>query len=160
MILSIDPGTKQSGWVLFDGTRVRDSGTDENDAVLDIIRLYGGYIAAGLHEPVTLAIERFEARGMPLGDDSLETLIWTGRFIQAWHRPEEVKRVLRRYVKLHLCGSARAKDPNVRAALLDRFGGQAAAVGKKASPGPLYGVSSHAWAALAVAVTAREALAA
>ena len=35
-----------------------------------------------------------------------------------------------------------------------------AAIGKKATPGPLYGVKSHAWAALAVAITAEARLAA
>jgi len=57
--------------------------------------------------------------------------------------------VFRRDVKMHLCGSARAKDANIRQALLDRLG----PVGTKKAPGPLYGVKSHIWAALAVAVT-------
>jgi hypothetical protein len=55
-------------------------------------------------------------------------------------------------VKLHLCGSSRAKDPNVRTALLDRFGG-AGAKGTKAAPGPLYGIAADLWSALAIAVT-------
>lgn len=59
----------------------------------------------------------------------------------------------RRAVKLHLCGSMRAKDGNIRQALVDRFGGQAQAVGTKKAPGPLFGLSSHRWSALAVAVT-------
>jgi hypothetical protein len=46
----------------------------------------------------------------------------------------------------------RAKDANIRQALIDRFG----AVGTKKMPGPLFGVSSHYWAALAVAVYAAE----
>jgi len=60
-------------------------------------------------------------------------------------------------VKLHLCGSARAKDTNIRQALIDRYGGSAA-IGKKAAPGPLYGVSKDVWSALAVAVTAADTL--
>ncbi len=60
----------------------------------------------------------------------------------------------RREVKLHLCGTARAKDNNIRAALLDRFGGsRSVAVGTAKHPGPLYGIRSHEWAALALAVT-------
>ena len=43
-------------------------------------------------------------------------------------------------------------------ALLDLFprtgGGATPQIGTKGKPGPLYGVSSHAWAALGVAVTA------
>lgn len=142
LTLAIDPGTTQSGWVLFDGRRVYKSGTDSNATVLRMI---------ATSEADELAVERFEARGMPMGEDSIETVIWTGRFVQAWRSPESVRLVKRREVKSHLCGSAKAKDPNVRQALLDTVG----PVGLKRSPGPCYGVTSHAWAALAVAVTAR-----
>lgn len=148
--LAIDPGTTQSGWVLFDAGRVHSSGTSPNEHVLERIRVTGGYIAAGLHEPMRLAVERFEARGMPIGDESIETLLWTGRFIQAWHAPDEVVRIKRSAVKLQLCGTSRAKDPNVRQALIDRIGQP----GTKKAPGPTYGVSAHAWAALGVAVVA------
>src|SRR5690606_4735562 len=75
----------------------------------------------------------------------------TGRFIQACQAPST--KVYRKDVKLHLCGSPRAKDANIRQSLLDRFGpGKEKAVGTKQNPGPLYGVKSHMWAALAVAV--------
>jgi hypothetical protein len=59
----------------------------------------------------------------------------------------------RRAVKLALCGDSRAKDANIRQALIDRFGGKDAAVGRKAAPGPLYGISRDVWSALAIAVT-------
>jgi hypothetical protein len=58
----------------------------------------------------------------------------------------------RRVVKLALCGDSRAKDANIRQALIDRFGGSAA-VGRKAAPGPLYGIHRDVWSALAIAVT-------
>lgn len=150
-ILAIDPGTKQSGWVQYDPQlkRVHSCGISPNEHVLERIRVTGGYVMAKMIEPLTLAIERFEARGMPIGDESIETLIWTGRFMQAWHRPAEVWMVKRSAVKLHLCGTNRAKDPNVMQALLDCVGPK----GTKKEPGPTFGVSSHAWAALGVAVT-------
>src|SRR3546814_9756799 len=69
LILAVDPGTTQSGWVIFDGQRVRSSGTEPNHVVLAMI---------GASDVETLAIERFEARGMPMGEDSIETVIWTG----------------------------------------------------------------------------------
>ena len=59
-------------------------------------------------------------------------------------------------MKLALCGSARAKDANVRQAIIDRFagvGGKAVAVGTKKNPGPLYGISNHKWSALALCIT-------
>ena len=122
MLLGIDPGTTQSGWAVLDAGRVKESGVSPNAHLLERIRVLGGYIRAGLHAPMKLAVERFEARGMPIGDESVETLLWTGRFIQAWHDPEAVIRVKRSAVKLHLCGSNRAKDANVRQALIDKMG--------------------------------------
>jgi hypothetical protein len=82
------------------------------------------------------------------------TVWWTGRFAETWYAAGngEPVAVYRKDVKLHLCGSPRAKDPNIRQALIDRWGGKAAAIGNAKNPGPLYGVKSHAWAALAVAV--------
>jgi hypothetical protein len=76
--------------------------------------------------------------------------VWIGRFIQAWRSPDSAKLVYRRDVKLHVCGSPKAKDPNIRQALIDLLG----PAGTKRAPGPTYGVRSHAWAALGVAVTA------
>jgi hypothetical protein len=150
MILAVDPGTTESGWVVLESGLVRDCGVSPNAHVLERIRTLGGYVMTGLHRPVTLAIERFEARGMAIGDESIVTVLWTGRFIQAWHQPDEVRLVKRSAVKLHLCGTNKAKDPNVRQALIDTLGPP----GTKKAPGATYGVSSHAWAALGVAVTA------
>ncbi|MBQ1764316.1 MAG: hypothetical protein IIZ92_15615 [Aquincola sp.] len=100
----------------------------------------------------TLAIEMIASYGMPVGREVFETCVWIGRFVQAWHSPDKVRLVYRRDVKLHLCGSPRAKDPNIRQALIDKLG----PAGTKKDPGPTYGVKSHAWAALGVAVTAAE----
>ena len=54
--------------------------------------------------------------------------------------------------KVHHCHSARAKDSNIRQALLDRFGGKDIAVGTKADQGPLYGIKKDVWSALAIGV--------
>jgi hypothetical protein len=70
-----------------------------------------------------------------------------------------VKLVYRKDVKLYLCGSLRATDANIRAALLDRFGpGREIAVGTKRAPGPLYGIKGDEWSALAVALTLQAQL--
>lgn len=153
LILALDPGTEQTGWVLFDGERVAGSGVERNALMLEHVR---GSDAG------TLAVEMIASYGMPVGREVFETCVWIGRFQQAWHSPEAVRMVYRRDVKMHLCGTARAKDPNVRAALIDLFaptgGGAVRQIGTKAAPGPLYGVSSHAWPALGVAVTAAHQL--
>ena len=146
-VLAIDPGTRESGWVLFDGKSVSNSGVQRNEDVLAMI--------SGWRDRDTrLATEVFQAMGMAVGAEVFETCIWIGRFVQAWHTPGEVLRIKRTQVKLQLCGTARAKDANVRQALIDAVG----APGTKANPGPTYGVKSHAWSALAVAVTAQDQL--
>lgn len=141
MILAIDPGPLQSGWCLF-GERVIDSGIMDNDPLLRKV------IGSGADH---LAIEMIASYGMAVGKDVFETCVWIGRFIQAWRDPESVKLVYRKDIKLELCGSARAKDTNVRQSLIDRVGPQ----GTKKVPGPTYGIKSHAWSALAVALVAK-----
>lgn len=147
-ILAIDPGTTESGWCVFNGRRVLDSGIFDNQTMLDVIRR---------HPAEMLCIEMIASYGMPVGREVFETCVWIGRYQQAWKTPESVVLVYRKDVKLHLCDSPRAKDAHIRQALLDRFGGEQA-VGRKATPGPLYGVKSHAWAALAVAVTVHDGI--
>jgi len=146
MILAIDPGTRESGFVLFDGRRVWQSGVLANELMLRAVES-----GAGLSAPAdSMAIEKIEAMGMAVGAEVFETVHWSGRFMQAWQDPSLVRRITRRQVKIGLCGNMRAKDSNIRQALIDMLG----APGVKAKPGPTYGVTSHAWSALAVAVIA------
>lgn len=147
-ILALDPGTTQTGWVEYGGDGgVIESGVMPNADVLIMLQRAHG---PDYH---CLAIEMIASYGMAVGREVFETCVWIGRFQQAWHDPARVRLVYRRDVKLHLCASPRAKDPNIRQALLDKIGPQ----GTKRKPGPTYGVKSHAWAALAVAVTVAEA---
>jgi hypothetical protein len=143
MILAIDPGTTESGYVVFEDGRARDAGVIPNRQMIGYIKCWD--------YPV-IAIEMIASYGMAVGAEVFETVRWIGRFQQACHDPEAVRLIYRKDVKMHLCGTTRAKDPNIRQALIDKLG----APGTKKAPGPTYGVKSHAWAALAVAVTALE----
>lgn len=142
MILAIDPGTEQSGWCLFDGT-VKNSGIMLNG---ELISKFDSNRSGFLWADV-LAIETFASYGMAVGKEVFETCIWIGRFQQEWRYPTDVRLVYRAQVKLHLCQSLRAKDKNIRQALIDRLG----------KPGTK-GVTGHAWSALAVAVTTYDKL--
>lgn len=144
-LLAIDPGTTHSGYVVIDDGGVQLSGVAENGEMFELIAAHGSNIA----------VEMIASYGMAVGREVFETCLWIGRFMQA-AGPDRVRIVYRKDVKLHLCGSPRAKDANIRQALIDRWGGKAEAVGTVKKPGPLYGVKSHAWAALGVAVTAME----
>ncbi len=142
-ILAIDPGTSQSAWLRFDGTRPGAFGITANEILVKALR------SGGL--PDVVVIEKVESYGMAVGAEVFDTVWWAGRFAEAAERVPVVM-LPRRAVKLALCGDSRAKDANIRQALLDRFGGSAA-VGRKAAPGPLYGIHRDVWSALAIAVT-------
>jgi hypothetical protein len=142
-VLAIDPGSFQSAWLQFDGTRPGAFGITANHVLVKALR------TGGL--PDVVVIEKIESYGMAVGAEVFDTVFWAGRFAEAAERVTVVM-LPRRVVKLTLCGDSRAKDANIRQALLDRFGGSAA-VGRKAAPGPLYGISRDVWSALAIAVT-------
>jgi hypothetical protein len=142
-VLAIDPGSVQSAWLRFGDGRPQGFGITANDVLVRALR------TGGL--PDVVVIEKVESYGMAVGADVFDTVLWAGRFAEAAHRVLVVM-LPRRAVKLALCGDSRAKDANIRQALIDRFGGSAA-IGRKAAPGPLYGISRDVWSALAIAVT-------
>lgn len=148
VVFAIDPGTEQSAYLELDRGRVASFGILSNKDMCEPLwfnRSRGS----------VLRIEMVASYGMPVGREVFETCVWIGRFIEAARMPWEY--VYRKDVKLHLCGNLRAKDAHVRQALIDRFGpGKEKAIGRKAAPGPLYGVSSHVWSALAVAVYSHD----
>lgn len=144
-LLAIDPGTARSAWLVLEDGAPAAFGINSNSDLLRSLR----HRTLG---PIgTVVIEKVESYGMAVGAEVFETVWWAGRFAEA-STPTPVVMLPRRTVKLELCGSSRAKDANVRQALIDRFGG-AAAKGTKHEPGPLYGVSNDVWSALAIAVT-------
>lgn len=181
LIIGIDPGTEKSAWVRYCPKQARPLmtwGIEDNYAMGVWVGRWWAAVACSTQQ-TALAIEDIDCYGMPVGRDVFETCKWIGKFEQAWGGP--CIEIPRREIKLHLCGTARAKDANVCAALIDRFGpGKDKAIGGKqcprckgkgwfgagrptcpecsgskykTPPGPLYGVTSHVWSALAVAVT-------
>jgi hypothetical protein len=154
VILAIDPGTTESGWCQFDG-KVQGSGVWPNSVLLAAVegRPRVGTICLAFD---SLAIEMFTSYGGRVGREVFETLVWIGRFQQAWYDPEAAKLIYRKDVVAHLLPPPkrqykfRSTDANIRQAIIDKLG----PIGTKAQPGPLYGVKSHAWAAVGVALTA------
>jgi len=148
--LCIDPGPKSSGVCEYlpeiNGVRNADSKADNNSLMLD-------------REGLPVLIEMIASYGMPVGASVFETCGYIGRLVQHYG-PDNCLLIYRKDVKLTLCNSLRAKDANVRQALLDRFpaygGGKTPQVGTKNDQGPLYGVTSHAWSALALGVAYAE----
>ena len=158
IVLAIDPGPEVSAAVLYDAVtqHLVESKRAPNAELREWIRRSGP--AAGYHQ-CTLAIEMIASYGMPVGAETFETCVEIGRYMQQWQQLADrpVTRVYRREVKLHLCGSVRANDANVRRAILDRFGpGREKAVGTKSKPGPLYGLSADLWQAFGVALVVSD----
>ena len=144
-VIALDPGPTQSSWAQWRRGHRFEAGTSPNADLVQFIEHNRQEFADAI-----LVSEWIQTMGAIVGKEVFETAFWVGRFCQAW--PGRFERVYRTEIKLHFCGTARAKDPHVRQALLDHFGGKEEAIGKKKAPGPLYGVKGHAWSALAVAV--------
>lgn len=119
-IFAIDPGCHQSAWCLYRLDEIGGAGILPNAELLALLRNPERLVGAAL------AVEKVQCYGMAVGEEVFETVLWSGRFIEAWRERGPVLRVPRVDVKLHLCHQANAKDPNVRQALIDRFGGSAA----------------------------------
>jgi hypothetical protein len=145
IVYGIDPGPVQSAWLRLEDGRPVDFAIAPNEQFLAAARTDW--------DRCTVVIEKVESFGMSVGAEVFETVFWSGRFAEAIEQGRgKVVRLGRLKVKLALCHDSRAKDSNIRQALIDRFGG-ATAIGKKAQPGPLYGISKDVWSALAIAVT-------
>lgn len=156
-ILAIDPGSEQSAFIYYDPSRrlITSKGIVSNRSMINVLSSISGV------DTELLVIEYVQPRGEMLYTQLVDTIFWSGRFIQVWDR--EWAGISRQDIKHHLCGNRGARDSNVRAALISRFSGHKSLgagrhpeIGMKASPGPLYGVVKDMWAALAVAVVWAE----
>ena len=158
MILAIDPGPEKSAWITYYPKRKR-IGVFAIESNLEVLTRV--YLARDLGG-VSLAIEMIASYGMSVGKTVFDTARWVGRFEQQFSdaHSRDADLVYRIEVKQHLCHNSRAKDGNVRQAIIDRFpatgGGKVPQVGTKKQPGPLYGVSKDVWQALGVAITYAE----
>ena len=157
-VIGIDPGPEESGYVIWDGERILEFGNARNEVLaVALDNLTYPFPPDGdrlfINEPEECAIEQIRGFGVMASDKLFDTCMWTGRFLHAFgqHRTHWVPR---KTAAAHICGvGGISKDQFVREALIARFGGKELAVGIKKQPGPLYGISGHLWAALAVAIT-------
>jgi hypothetical protein len=160
-ILAIDPGNVESGWCVIDADD-RDPihfAKEPNERVRQHI-----LTAPDFFEADHVVVEMVASYGMAVGKEVFETCLWIGRFCEAirgnWYPHSEPRLVYRRDVKLHHCGTSKAKDANVRQALVDRFAAGQPNHGKgtKGEPGWFHGFVGDVWQAYALAVYAADAL--
>lgn len=157
MILAIDPGNLKSAYVVMgrDLRPLEFEKTENEELLARIPRLLDRY------GDLSLAIEMVASYGMPVGASVFETCVWIGRFWQACSALPRKTLVYRIDEKLTLCRDSRAKDANIRQALIDRFAPDTPNGGKgtKKEPGWFYGFSADVWQAYAVGVTCADIMA-
>ncbi len=151
LYIGIDPGPTTSGLVVYElpaagPGRVRSC---FKEADLDHVRCVLGTYAST--PDVEVCIECTQA-GPPSGA-VVKTTEVVGRLMERCEVLGLDYHMYYRREVLQALGCARQgnKDSHVRNALIELHGGtKQVAVGKKREPGPLYGLSSHAWQALGV----------
>ena len=148
-VLCLDPGSTETGYVVLDRDTLKplEFAKVKNG---DLVRMMMWKIK--FDEFVT---ERMESFGMGIGRTTLIASEWVGRFSQvAEILGYQVNYIYRHTEKIHICHDSRAKDSNIRRALIDRFAQHDFKNGKgtKSNPDWFYGVSKDCWSAIAVGI--------
>lgn len=146
IILAIDGGTTQSGYCRIDDEyNLIDFGKVDNDLLLKIV-------TEGAYDE--MVYEQFASYNMPIGVSTIKSIEWNGRFVQAaYEKRKPFSFVYRRDEKMHFCNSVKAKDANIRRALIERYAkfDFKTGHGTKKNPDTLYGVTNDVWSALCIA---------
>ena len=158
IIHAIDPGPITCGVVIYDTDARAVIACDKAQPVEVVLRAITATAARG--NQWIVACERVQSYGIA-GSSLLQTAESFGRI---WDRAEghglPFVPLYRREVlrELDLLGAKGNRDSAVRLRMLEMHGGRERALGSKATPGPLYGVTSHAWQALGLACAAASML--
>ena len=160
-ILAIDPGTTESGFVMYRDMEILDKGKIGNNLVLDVINDYRIEV---------VVIEMIASYGMSVGAEVFETCVWIGRFLQQadicglpvarLYKKQPNDEIGAESINQCICKNNKAGDDNIRQAIIDMYpatgGGKVPQKGIKSDPGLLYGMSGDMWSALAVALTYQQ----
>jgi hypothetical protein len=126
----------------------------KDDTVIDVYWLISHHLRRNID---LVACERVQSYGI-----AGASLLRTAEVYGGIQRTAEVAGlpfagIYRRDVCSALHVKGKGRDQQVRQRMIELHGGsKAEAIGTKRAPGPLYGVTSHAWQALGLAVVARE----
>lgn len=157
-ILAIDPGNIQSAYCLIDTSDLKplEKRKVENEYLLDSLRS----VDEKYLKSVCIEMIGHYGTGMPAGKSVFDTCVWIGRFTEAVHDRVGIlpTYIMRSEEKMCLCGTMKAKDSNIRQALIDRFAKFDFKNGKgtKKNQDWFYGFSADCWQAYAVGITHYE----
>ena len=153
-ILAFDPGNVETAYCLIE-TETRkpiEFGKVENDSALEYLyRYFETHM-----ELKAVVIEMVASYGMAVGKSVFDTCVMIGRLTEATSvlglRAEYIYRMEE---KVTICHDSKAKDANIRQALIDRFAQHDFKNGKgtKKDPDWFYGFAKDEWAAYAVGTT-------
>ena len=155
-VMSIDPGTTHSGYAVLDEetTVVQQFGNTDNHTLGNLIE------RQCTEYQTTVVIEQIKSYGMAIGQTTLDTCVWIGRFIERAN--SDVVLIPRKTIVTELTGSPKANDSNIRRYVLDYYtelheklgyglgGGAEPVIGRENNPGILHGATSHVFQAIAV----------
>lgn len=155
-VLAIDPGNVESAFCFIDEATRKPQVFDKvpNAELLALIRGYSGLMDCS--RPDVVVIERVASYGMAVGKEVFQTCEWIGRYTEAADGIGlPVQYIYRQEEKLHICKDSRAKDANIRRALIDRFAQHDLKNGRgtKSAPDWFFGFRADIWAAYAVGIT-------
>ncbi|MCH1571954.1 MAG: hypothetical protein L7S64_11470 [Longimicrobiales bacterium] len=162
-LVGIDPGPRTSGLVIYDLHGVRDGDGrvrfSDKAASWQTVERELRYLSASIRAGEVLVCCERVAPGRT-GWSLVQTSEVIGRVLQLVDdigreaRLARPARLLTRrevLMALRVSGRGAERDKLVRHCLMEMHGGdRTQSIGVKADPGPLYGMASHAWAALAV----------
>lgn len=146
-ILSLDVGTTESAYCLIEDYKPLKFAKIGNEELLNVVKA---------EEYEKLIYEEFQSYGMPIGKETITSITWNGRYIQsALDIGKDVHPIYRKEEKINICGSMKAKDSNIRQALIDRFAQFDFKNGKgtKKNQDFFYGFKADIWSSYAVGIT-------
>jgi len=154
-ILAIDPGSTESGFVLWGGqsnsSPTKFGKVENREIIKELGRMFYRF---------DLVIERVASYGMPVGKTTFDTVEWIGRFTQNFidlgHYEKDVYYYTRAEIKMLNCHKVQGVNDSVlRQRMIDLYAPDTRNYGKgsKDDPGFFYGFKSDVWQAFALAST-------
>lgn len=157
MILGIDPGNEHSAYVVVDDEmQIIKAEKVSNETML---KRFENILVLDSKKRIHIAIEMIASYGMAVGKTVFDTCVFIGQLKQiAEQKGYNVTFIYRKDEKMTICGSMKAKDSNIRQALIDRYAKFDFKNGKgtKKNPDTFYGFKADMWAAFAVCCTYKE----
>ena len=158
-IIGIDPANQYTAYCVCDSGTMRPLyfGREENRKALS--EILERALECKAHGSVVIGIEGMQSYGNAVGKPTFESCYWIGYlqcYFDLYQIPHQL--IFRSEEKMAICKRTRAKDSNIRAALVDIFEPYARNHGKgtKDNPSMFYGFKKDIWQAFAVAYTLRE----